>query len=514
MRKLINISIVVVLLLSLVPIAASAHSSDDPLVVDLLAGQTTPIGEVQVWNDADFLYVKFVSSGDCLLETHVDVAASPTGIPQTKKGNPVPGQFEYSEPHACVGVYTYDIQLDWPVGTDLYIATHASTGISKSMMIFSDGGGQTSVTAGNVPLATYPYPAVDTWEAFDDPPDTVESYWEQRLTYSGSKFSFSVVADWIWESYRVVNPTTTQYVTFEHTFTIDGYPNSGTLFIATDNTYSASLNGEFVGEHTDWRNWQIVGGYDIYPEAGTNILQIVGSNYGAPGYTIDNNPAGLIYEAEIDYYADGETAWGCGTGNCFDFPGKNWAKYFTYTVQPVCPAIESHSEYVTVTPPLTNVTKEANALDKIQIFEEFVGSLGYDLLLDDYNGSSGSISAGTMFCSYYVHFDQVGDTTLQLSNQTVIFESAAEIIGLIISGGNLGDYAGVNLMFDADDLLESETGIIYPSKTVTLDYLRGLEISSNPDDVTFTTTEVTITLFAKEAYDSFRIILKALPSTP
>jgi hypothetical protein len=47
--------------------------------------------------------------------------------------------------------------------------------------------------------------------------------------------------------------------------------------------------------------------------------------------TVTNNPAGLRYEAHICYTVvdRSETAWGAGE----PFPSKNWATYFTYTVQ-------------------------------------------------------------------------------------------------------------------------------------------------------------------------------------
>jgi hypothetical protein len=60
MKKLFHILIAATFLLALVPAAVSAHTEDDPLVVDLLAGQTEDIGDVEVWNDAENLYVKFV----------------------------------------------------------------------------------------------------------------------------------------------------------------------------------------------------------------------------------------------------------------------------------------------------------------------------------------------------------------------------------------------------------------------------------------------------------------------
>ena len=130
MKKLVYLLVAVSLMLGLVPTMALAHTEDAPLVVDLLAGQTEDIGDVNVWNDGENLYVQFVSTGDCLLETHVAVATSLADIPRTKKGNPIPGQFEFSDPHACVQEYTYEIPfpLTWPVGTDLYIAAHAATG--------------------------------------------------------------------------------------------------------------------------------------------------------------------------------------------------------------------------------------------------------------------------------------------------------------------------------------------------------------------------------------------------
>ena len=74
------------------------HTVGDPFVTDLLAGQTIDVGDVLVWNDSDYLYVKYVVDAVywCLTETHLAVAAnSLDGIPQTKKNNPIPGQFPY-----------------------------------------------------------------------------------------------------------------------------------------------------------------------------------------------------------------------------------------------------------------------------------------------------------------------------------------------------------------------------------------------------------------------------------
>lgn len=84
----------------------------------LIAGQNMIIGMVIVTNDAQFLYVEYVTLAPwVLVETHVAVADSLEGIPQTKTGNPKVGQFAYN-------IDSW-IDLIWPEGTLLYVAAHA-----------------------------------------------------------------------------------------------------------------------------------------------------------------------------------------------------------------------------------------------------------------------------------------------------------------------------------------------------------------------------------------------------
>ena len=106
------------------------HTADDPQVIDLLAGQTEKVGEVEVWNDVDNLYVKYVIIDPewCSVETHLQVATSLDGIPHTKKGNPIPGHFEENDEHDCVTEVLYNYNLvdkGWHVDDKLFIAAHA-----------------------------------------------------------------------------------------------------------------------------------------------------------------------------------------------------------------------------------------------------------------------------------------------------------------------------------------------------------------------------------------------------
>ena len=96
--------------------------------VDLIAGQNYDVGDVVVWGDGQTLYVKYVISVEgCLLaETHLAIADSLDKIPQTKKGNPIPGQFPYKEAHdPPVTDCTYTIDAtQWSPDKKLYIAAH------------------------------------------------------------------------------------------------------------------------------------------------------------------------------------------------------------------------------------------------------------------------------------------------------------------------------------------------------------------------------------------------------
>jgi hypothetical protein len=69
--------------------AAKAHTEADPFVTDLIGGQTMDVGDVHVWNDADYLYVRYMTDGDWSMGlTHLHVASSVDDIP----GHPCSGR--------------------------------------------------------------------------------------------------------------------------------------------------------------------------------------------------------------------------------------------------------------------------------------------------------------------------------------------------------------------------------------------------------------------------------------
>jgi len=331
MKRRISIGVVVAMTAALlvalaIPASASTHPAS-AMKVDLMAGKSIDVGDVYVWNDATNLYVEYVlDAGWCMSESHLAVASTLADIPKVK-GNPIPGQFTYGKPYdPCASGDTFDIPLAG-LSSPLYIAADAKVWEIASLTdqwIFSDGG-NTTVTATNVPGLIPPFQAVDAWEAFGDPADPTPSVWD-----SGVGVGTFTYADWIWSTFRVNTPTVDETATFERAFTVPGWPASGELKITTDDAYSASFNGAVVGSGS-WPYWSTVNSISISPVMGTNTLVVDAVNsaqsWGEAG-TIDNNPGGLIYEARVGYYSHVESAWGAGTA----FSGKNWATYFTYTL--------------------------------------------------------------------------------------------------------------------------------------------------------------------------------------
>jgi len=147
--------------------------------------------------------------------------------------------------------------------------------------------------------------------------------------------------------------------------------------------------------------------------------------------------------------------------------------------------------------------------------KEFQGPLPNDLYYDLAEGQNAKVDgpaatnpyipAGTGVCIYYVHLDGVGSvSTIQKTAQITFGD---EILGLIISGGNVGSFANKNLMFAADNEI-GNPGTLYPTMTGN-DLLRGLDVNYgvNTDNAEFNDATVDFTMYVVNAHDSFRIIL-------
>ncbi|MFW9772026.1 MAG: hypothetical protein ACFFEO_07665 [Candidatus Thorarchaeota archaeon] len=335
------------LVFAITPIVA--HTEDSPFMTDLIAGGGNPesaidVGDVLVWNDGEFLYVKYQTIDDWyLVETHLAVNTTLEGIPQTKPnkqgkggGNPIPGHFKWKReyyPPEQEDLFVIDLD-GWNINTELYIAAHAEVIHIASIceMIVSDS----DVVWED--LSNIWQPAVLCWTHGSWPSITGASWiWRTEFTDPAWEYAnvpqYSVLPDeygWLFKKDFILPDTAHNII--------------GTMAITTDNSYKLWVNEIDVGGdgtmHKDGpgsHEWETIETYDISDKlvSGENNISIRALNYFGSGSS-SSNPAGLIFKASIcyDYIDMEESAWGAG----FDFPGKNWATYFTYTVQ----GVETH----------------------------------------------------------------------------------------------------------------------------------------------------------------------------
>lgn len=102
--------------------------------VELIAGQHIDVGEVNVANTEEEIIVTYnLTDGWKMSEAHMHIGCVLSDIPQTKKGNPIPGQFDYKvEFEEPVDSYAFvvpfaEIGCDIECNvTELIIAAHAA----------------------------------------------------------------------------------------------------------------------------------------------------------------------------------------------------------------------------------------------------------------------------------------------------------------------------------------------------------------------------------------------------
>lgn len=318
MKKLVLLSSIVFLMVTLV-LSAVVFASQS---VDLLAGQDVYVGSVSIWNDSDWLYVKYETvDGWSLKETHLHVATSLDGIPQ-KRGNPPPGQFDYQNDYdPSVTEDTYEIDLDGITG-ELFIAAHAV--VQKTTIITE--------------TPYYASVVVDSYQGEKkdgNPVRSERSDPDQGLVFETGRDEHNFFSlgfgGWIILEFDcpIQNGEGNDVKIIEDTW--------GTYPLETANV-SASQDGnawydlgeadnltrDVLGIHT-------ISEFDLGSLGWAEYIKVedttdpVGHNNSSDGY--DLNAVEVLHDCvEIEE----ETAWGDGG---HDFSGSNWATYITYTVQ-------------------------------------------------------------------------------------------------------------------------------------------------------------------------------------
>jgi hypothetical protein len=300
-------------------------------VVPLCADQTMNVGYVQVWNDGTNLYVTYVITerGACLTETHLHVAGPNQLIPQTKKYNPIPGHFAYSEEHNCVISYPYTIPLTWASGDALQIAAHAVVQMSSSTADGACADGYADFTQGPMnngnSVSTRIFPGdcdaacrVNPANAYGEPDGIIGPH--------DTFFSLGLDGYLTLTFPSFVGGELTVYETSWGGLALE----TAEVYVSRDGAYWTLL-GEAVSD-SDASNCA------SYP---TSFLLNECVQYVKIVDTTDEslfaNPFVLCDAFDVDAVCasntcEEETAWGDGCEGT-SFLGKNWATYFIYTVQ-------------------------------------------------------------------------------------------------------------------------------------------------------------------------------------
>jgi hypothetical protein len=139
-RVITTISVILAMSSANIALARSAVPPEfcgQPQSVALLAGQNSNVGDITITNDVNGnIYITYKTiSNVTISETHLAIATSLAGIPQTSTGNPKNGLFSYSgnynPPVTEVNYVIHPGDAGYPVGTTvLYIAAHAVVNIT------------------------------------------------------------------------------------------------------------------------------------------------------------------------------------------------------------------------------------------------------------------------------------------------------------------------------------------------------------------------------------------------
>ncbi len=353
------------------------YTADSPFSTDLIAGggneaSAIDVGDVLIWNDNTYLYVKYVIEDATpddprddwhICETHLAVGDELTDIPQTKKGNPIPGQFEFSR--------TYDPY----VAEDTYMISLADAGL---------GFGETVYVAAHSVVCQYggleglEYSLPSSVEMKVKYPYNGGPAYFPELTVTNGGFLDGVYPGWCVDTDNTINQNTTYTANVYSSY--ESIPAGAIEFPENLDLVNWILNQDYIGMTSP-------GGYGIYTYGDVQraIWTLVDDNNSTAGLGNWNqnrvneiladaqaNGEGfepgcndivavvlvpvngsqviiaqvVLFELQIICETQCETAW--GDGMLFD--GNNWATYIEYVVCEPGP---------TVTPGYSGLTKAA-----------------------------------------------------------------------------------------------------------------------------------------------------------
>ena len=197
--------------------------------IDLLAGKSVDVGDVTVQSDGSRVRLLTRSTGACIAGVQAAVAGSPQLIPQTKKGNAIPGRFPAAKEYTpCTTDAEVFIALSsipgYVAGQPVYVALHAD-------VILADGQSDSAWAEGSgFPGANWSsYTSVSllpTVLTFDEVPLAEGAEQPIPAGYGGLAWDQVGVynPDGTW-GYATKSETNIAFIAEASTFEVDGYPS-------------------------------------------------------------------------------------------------------------------------------------------------------------------------------------------------------------------------------------------------------------------------------------------------
>jgi hypothetical protein len=311
--KIFSVCLFSALLIFGVILSLRSHTEEEPYKVDLFAGQHEDVGDVSVWEDGHYLYIKYETTGGwCLTETHLQVATSLNDIPQAE-GNPIPGHFSNQTEHNCVTEYTYAFDLEWVPDTILYIAAHAV--VKKAIKeapyyasaVFSSKQGLRKDGKPVLPERSVPEYGLNLDSTFFSLGFGGEIIVEFDCPISNGEGNDVVIWEETWGQYPLETAEVLASMKGKNDWTYLGTANNLTD-LGTKNQHPSE--------------------FDLGDLKSAKYIKIIDTTnpdiHGADADGFDLNAVASLQDCIQE-----ETAWGAG----YDFLGENWATYFIYEVQ-------------------------------------------------------------------------------------------------------------------------------------------------------------------------------------
>lgn len=347
-------------------VAHPARAQATLVSTDLIAGQNLDVGDVLVTHDSGNLYVQFTITelGWGITETHLEVGPTVADIPQTRNGNPIPGQFSFQDNFDFERTVLYTIPLTaLPPVENLVIAAHAV--VSQGNPIDFCSLLPSTVTLRAYTDSTFSYLVPQTVPGAEPLPDPV-SFWDAIILDTDMQ---GIYEGWCLRSqislatYGLRNSVFNDYQTdvFCPASLPQGvvaYPeNLGLVEYLINQINAQALLGGATIKQSDVQGviWTLVDAESTVTLSATGeaILEDVLLN--GPGFQptcgqlalvvlVPWKPQGdmgqpIVIGVPVTCEAEckSETAWANGFGFC----GRNWATYFTYSLVGNQPAADA-----------------------------------------------------------------------------------------------------------------------------------------------------------------------------